>query len=386
MKEGLKKFGWQGGVFVILFASIISTSIAVDGDADALDPYIEGDLSVAQCAAKGKIDFLAFLEASIFADGFDQGVVEQFADILTRNQCQSADVLSLINRRDKIRSQLRDAFLKCETQKIDSLKMAYNKANVEIYYVRHVVDASATGDLPFATLTEGEDTEKPELSEEALEKFYYPRAKLKAEMKERYADTGAIEPAEFDIYFDQLESKYNDRKRSYLLCESSNWKEVSIKWQEFIDSAAGTTEAWKDMKKSVSGGAEKIVESVTETTFKNYLSGIASVSLNNQSPQAGFEEILAGAGNYIPIGGVVTQESAFSAVLSANKAFDIEKIETELRANVDTLYKETGDSAVEVFITGLNDLNQAIIDSYTPQAKILSCTQTINSRQCAEKE
>lgn len=383
---GLKKMGWHGGVFLMLFLSIMNTVVAVDSDADAIDPYIEGDLAVAQCAAKGKIDFLAFLEASIFSDGFDQGVVEQFVDIFGRNQCQSADVLSLINRRDKVRSLLRDAFLKCETQKIENLKTAYNKANAEIYYVRHVVDASATGNLPFETLTKGGEVENTEASDKALEKFYYPTTKLKSEMKKRYADTGAIDSTEFDLYFDHLESKYQDRKSNYLLCESSTWKEVSIKWQEFIDSAAGTNEAWGDMKRSIGGGAEKIVESVTETTFENYLSGIVSVSLNNQSPQAGFEEIVGGVGGFIPSGGIVTQESAFSAVQSANVAFDIETIETELRANVETLYKETGDGTVEIFMTGLNDLNQAIIDSYAPQAQILSCTQTINSRQCAEKE
>jgi hypothetical protein len=343
-------------------------------DKSDMDPYVGDDLSVAKCIAKGDIDFGLFLDSIIYNDGFYEGVIEPWVDVLMRNKCHVTDVSGLIRQQDKIREYIRDAFLTCNNQKISSLEVAYNKLSMEIYYVRHVVDGSIVLSLPYEFLT----TRMLE-DEESL---YYPREKLYSEMVDKYVSKGIISQSDFDLFFSKLEFKYEDRKKTYVICEEDSWDQVAEKWEDFVNSGAGTIPALKSFKKTVGGRAEKIVEAVTDMGLKAYLSGIIQINLNNMDMEAGFTEIADNISDYIPNVEFPTQSTMLDAIEIADKKYNTAEMREKISSNFEVLYRDTSDSATMLLVQELDAFNQAILDSFTPLDTILECTEVMNDRQC----
>jgi len=85
-------------------------------------------------------------------------------------------------------------------------------------------------------------------------------------------------------------------------------------------------------------------------------------------------------------GGTVTQQSVIEASRIGKIELDVGALKNEISTNFANLYKETSDQTVDIFLASLDDLNKAIVESFTPQANILSCTKTINNRQCPASE
>ncbi len=185
---------------------------AADSDLDdPTDPFLGGDsISLGACVAQGEVDFIEFLSAASFSDGFVEGSWEPFVDLFERNTCQSADILNLRQQRDKIRSQIREAFLSCQNQSVASLKKAHLKVTMEIYYVRHILSDIDAGDLPVSFLAE-------EL-EAAPEQFFKNESLMFDEMGEKYFDEDTLSAEEFSGFYQQLVAKYKERQKSYVLC------------------------------------------------------------------------------------------------------------------------------------------------------------------------
>jgi hypothetical protein len=341
------------------------------------DPYIDGDLSVAQCIANGNIDFNLFLDSIIYNDGFVDGIFEPWMDVLTRNKCQAADVSGLIKQQDKIRKYIRDAFLTCKNEKIPSLRVAHTKLNIEIYYVRKVVDGEMVLSLPYEFLT------TRMLSDE--ESLYTPSDELYSDMYYKYVAAGEISKEDFDLFFSKLEFKYKDRKKTYIICEESSFDQVKDKWQEFKDTGAGTIPALKNLKKTVGGRYEKIAEALTDVGFADYLSGLIQFNLNNMDAKEGFMEIYENLDKYVPNIDVPTQSDMLLALNIAEQEYDYMSLKNELASNFEVLYRDTSDLAVELLVTELDDFNNTIEDSFAPLDSLLECTEVMNDRQCPGK-
>ncbi|MBI4234928.1 hypothetical protein HY604_01365 [Candidatus Peregrinibacteria bacterium] len=378
MQNHLKKLGGKlisSGLMMSIFAYGLILSAY---GADPVSPFIDGQLSVTKCVQQGTIGFVSFLEAASFSDGILNGIIEPFNDVLFRNQCQGNDILGLIKQRDQVRKQIRDSFLTCNDQKVPVLVRAFEEVNMEIYYVRHVVDGKVVISLPFDLLS----TRMAE-DEESL---YYPREKLYNEMKERYVEDGNMPANEFDLFFRKLETKYKDRKKNYVICEQTSWQQVADKWEEFISNVGGIAPAWKDFSRGVSGSASKLAETATNTSFKNWISGLVGVSLNNQELRPGLLEIIDNLGKYAPSTSVandsVTQEQLLEALKAEGQTYDIEAIKLEISNTFATQYKGASDVTIIVFSEELDALNKAILAGLEPMDQIRSCSKTINSRQC----
>ncbi len=363
-----------------------SVVFAAEEDKSDLSPYVDdGTLSVAKCISKGNLDFILFLNASIFADGFSEGLIEPFKDVINRNACHSLDVLGLINQRDKIRSQIRDAFLTCNTQKLPALEQAYNEVNAEIYYVRHLVDAGVVASLPFDVL----NTRKIQVEGgKEVSEFFYPTEKLAAEMREKYVETNKISADKFTLFFSNLEYKYRDRKNSYVICENSSWQAVAEKWEEFIETAGGITPAWNDLEKGVQQKAEGIAEAATDGSFTDFLGGIVQFKVNNLDPAKGFDEISQNLSQYVPKGSsdIASQSSLLSAVQSSGQSFDVKKMREEMAANIEAEYKTVSDATVKLFVDELNNWEQILADSLKPLDGIYQKTECIADKQCSSSE
>lgn len=370
----MKKF------ILIISVSILlgfSPSVFALTDEDLLDASVGDDgLSIARCISKGNTDFITFLNSIIYSDGIDQGVIEPFNDAIFRNQCQAGDVSSLIRQRDKIRSYIREAFLTCDAEKIPKMKSGYNKVNAEIYYVRHIVDSNVLANLPYQFLEE----------ESALdnESLYYSRQLLYQEMYSRYVSTGKFSSKDFDILFLKLEFKYSERRKEYIVCEHSSWDVVSEKWTEFIDSAAGVAPALESLGETVAGRSEKIWEAATDYSYVDFYTAFVQLNINNQTPKAGFEEIVNQLSEYSINTDFQSpsQSTVLSAISGEDFRFRIDTIKTELEARFNMLYRYTRGAGIKAFLSELDSLNLTLENSFGYMDTVLTCVNTMNNRQC----
>ena len=362
-------------IWIIAILTLLMGGNTVIADED-LDPSIDGDTGVAGCISKGNLEFALFLNTLAWDDGIIQGIYQPWEDVLTRNQCHSNDISALIHQRDKVRSQIRDAFLSCNTQKLPDMKKRYYSLNAEVYYVRHVVDGGVVATLPYDVLN------SRDLG--IFESAYYDEGKLYSEMKEQYVDEEEFTLTDFDILYESLKIKYNDKKNQYIVCDNSSWDQISEKWQEFMDSAGGTADAWEDLGTVVEGRADKIVQSVSDVSFASYFEGLVQANINDMDAKAGALELREELQKNLPSYHTPTQSDLLGAIGSSDRAFEIELMEKEISARFKVLYLDTGDSTIELFVDELENLNQIIIDSYKPMGLVLDCSETMNARQCAQ--
>ncbi len=356
----------------IILSVVLSFPVFAESDS-ALDPIIEGGVSPAKCIAKGNLDFDLFLNSVINFDGIKEGL-ESINDIIARNQCQSFDVLSLINQRDKVRGAIRDAFLTCNTERIPVYEKRYYELTAEIYYARNVVDGAIVLSLPFDILTS-----RTVEDEEAL---FYPREKLYEEMYSKYVVSETMSKQEFEVLFSKLENKYKERKKSYVICEHSSWDGVKDKWEEFIDTWGGTAPAWDRLERAVIDSADRIVTTATETGFADYITGLIQLNLNNLEPQAEFTEILNRLNEVLPSGDAVTQDMLLKAVTASEKTYSTAEMKEKMKSQFEALYRDGSDASIKIFVLELSSLNNVIEDTFIPIEKVESCTSTMNSRQC----
>jgi len=369
--------------FAILFVLTLNLlgggTVSYAEDKSGLQPTEGGNLSPAKCLAKGNLDFITFLKASIFSDGIAGGIIEMWNDVLYRNKCHTADIAGLVNQRDKLRTYIRDAFTTCNTSKLPQLKKNYAELNAEFYYVRNVINKEISIDLPYDILSTRMAQNPDEL--------FYPRDKLYSEMKTKYTASGGMSAQDFEKMFAKFETKYKTRKNSYIICENSSWEGVSKKWDEFLQTLGGTAPAASAVKKSMAQRAEKIVESVTNKSLTDYLTGIVSLNLNNLPPKEGANRIIDRLSKSIPLGtGGLTPQQATNAIEQTDQAYDTKLLREEMSSQFYVKYKEVSDSGVGIFVQSLSDLSQTLTDSLSPLENLLGCTKLVNSKQCPANE
>lgn len=361
-------------LLVALCMPLSSTHAATDQDAN-----VDGGLSVGRCIQKGNVDFVAFLNTLIFNDSFVDGVIEPWKDVLTRNQCHSTDISILIKQQDKIRAYIRDAFLTCKNEKVPSLKKALEELNIEIYYVRNSVDGKVIASMPFELLST-RHAENPE-------SLYTSTAKLKTAIVDKYEGKVTLSKEELEALFVKLESKYKDRKNEYIKCENGSWKQVSEKWTEFINSAGGVGPAVKDAEKEIVGAAEKLVKSVDADSLKATYKGWVQVNLNNQDVEQGASDIVKKLESTLQTtgSGSISQKAFLDAIAIEKTNFNTNNLRSEMTTNFKALYKETSDSGTELLVTGLQDYDKTLQDSFPWLDKILKDAKSMNSRECPNK-
>lgn len=204
-------------------------------------------------------------------------------------------------------------------------------------------------------------------------------------MFSRYVTKGELTPEDFNLLFENLEKKYEDRRKTYVICEHDSWDKVAEKWEEFISTAGGISPAWEDLEKGVGGRAEKIAEAATDMSLSEYVGGLVKVNLNNMSFRAGFEEIRDNIGDYLPNVEVPTQEGLLQALAVADVKYDIDVMRTDMTSYFEALYKNTSDASVELLVDELADFNKTIEGSFPKLEMVMECAETMNNRQCPNK-
>jgi len=378
----IQKIREFAGYFLIAFVFstfILSLPVVAENTTDGGETVSndkDGNLSVGGCLQQGNLDMRAFLNSLIYIEGYMEAL-NPLLDLTSRNSCQVEDIFRLQRARDQVKSLLRDAFFNCHNGEIPGLKQAYYKSVMEIYYVRHITNTvAASVKLPMFSLSTLQlrdpntfFTDDNELYSDMYETFI---------LKSKFMTTN-----DFTNFYNQLKSKYKDRKMEYVTCHNSSFEEVTKKFMEFISDYGGVKKSSENLAKSIVGGGEKLVQALTDTSYKGYVSGLLNLRINGMPVMQGFNEIVDEfAKNSPDFTGNVGQDAIYNAVNSQAQVYDVEKKKTELKAEFEAIYKNTSDQSFEYIIASLEDMNQTIEDSIPIQGKILNCVETINNKQC----
>lgn len=370
----------------VVFSLLLTTQVqAVDSSAD---PYVDGKLSLVQCLKKGKFDFLLFLRASVWNDNLMEGLIEPWKDIIMRNQCQSTDIIGLIKQQDSIRKSIRDSFLTCKTQKLSHLRTLYYEMTAETYYVRHVVKGGVVLGLPYDVNTRvfGAASETN-------------RDQLYTEMQSRYAKNDVIPSDKFDNFFLKIESKYADRKQSYIDCGSGSWQLVKEKWDEFVKSGAGAGDAIKSAGKNIAADGKNLGKEFSEMAtvqlingekgWLDYVGSFVEVNLNGLGIKEGVSDIAESLSKNLPSFGNFNQSALISELSFSEKQFEMDTMKSEMMTNFASLYGVAGDETLEIFLNTLDGrqikedgLIEILEQSYGPLNTVLERTSTMLDRQC----
>ncbi|MDX9971235.1 MAG: hypothetical protein RBS56_05020 [Candidatus Gracilibacteria bacterium] len=358
--------------------SIMSPEEQADTAATILDQYIDDNLSLGRCIYKGNIDFILFMQTLIYSDGFVEGVLEPFRDIFSRNQCQSSDVMGLILQRDKIRDNIRDAFLNCRNDRIPLLRRAYTLVNAEIYYVRHVVDGAISLSLPFGLL----DT----INLQSEESLYTDDTELYDTMKERYVGE-VLSEDEFEAFYKGLRAQYKERKKEYVNCENDSFGAVVEKFNEFIENFGGLLPAYQDAEKRLGGRAEKIYEAITDPGLLDYAKNLINLNINDQDPALATEDFIKYLAEYGSFPGYnrTDTRSLITMLGDEEMKYFMSLEKAEMASSFEFLYRENTDKSAEQFINELEDLNKTLANSMDALDIIYDGVVMMNLRQCTNK-
>lgn len=336
---------------------------AVDADLDG-----DGDISIGACVQKGRQSFRVFLNSVINYSEIYQPIL----DVVMRNQCQATDILSILNQRDSLRRQIRNAYFTCQNEKIPSLNKGYYRVEAELYYNRGIVDPWYSVNLPFDMLSidDGVETPRQELFDEMYQLFVVDREWFSRD--------------EFIGYFRILEAKYSNQKQEYITCDENAWEEVSNKWDEFIETSGGVAEGWDDLENAVGRGVDRVVRQATNLTLADHYASMFQLRLNGIEAQKGLGEIYDELEEYYP-GGLseLKQEDLVRIYSDEARNFDLRTIRTELATEFELLYKDNGDDTVSLFMEEMDALINNIIDGNAALEKVEDCADEIDARQCS---
>lgn len=392
------KFWKKNLVISATVSLLIGVNPLLAAEPSNIDPYVDGNLSLMKCIDKGGLDFGVFWDSVIYNDNLKEGIIEPWNDVLKRNQCHSNDVYGLIKQQDKIRKYIRDAFLTCNTQKLPQYKKAFSKLTAEIYYVRHIVDASM--------FSKAVDTNRTDLYNK---------------MHEKYVNEDFFTESDFDNFFLQTENKYKNRRSTYIECKKGSWQAVGEKWQEFVkfftEDAAGLKEAGKSIGVKAMGSDKKVSQNsladeakkmkivelfTTDESFTDYLGSFVQMNINNAKPKESLQEVgdflsrqQFGSTNTESSSTTTTQRELVAAQSVSDTVFAIDQISLDIKTNFDALYRKSGDENLELFINGLDgrlsgDANDGLIEilngTFVPLRDMLKMSIRMLDRQCPGSE
>ncbi|MFA7685529.1 MAG: hypothetical protein WCX95_01875 [Candidatus Gracilibacteria bacterium] len=378
MIQSNRKLG-NGFIAIMFFVGLLSLNTlgslvyAAPTASDTSGVYDQnGNLNVGKCIKKGGIDFVTFLQANLWSDSFVESIVEPWNDVLVHNSCQGYDILGLVQQRDKLRKQIRDAFLTCRNDKIPQLKKAYYKTVVEIGFARNVVF--------------GGPVEKGQLADMDL---------LLSSLEAKYVNKYHWFLAnEFAVFKNELKLRYLDRRAAYVdECNKGSWAEVESKWIEFKKNVIDG-EFIKEAGVELARKAQKVEQAVGNAkSWEDWAKGLAQVNLNGQACSATDK---SGCGDFWnQFTGEFNKNDPFAKSNSSSttqEAYETRKwsdfalrqatLKNEMTTRFQMLYGTASDSILKEFMNEAKNLDAEITASFKPLNDIKECSKTMNRRQC----
>lgn len=343
--------------FLFLFAAFIPTGTVFAQQIGKIQPE-----QITTCPLNQRFrDWDIFISAVLSYEGF----LEYWKDIFSRNVCHQADIDALISKIDKVLGQIRDSFYVCDYNKIDSLRRLYYDLEVELMYVRSVVET----DLELYGWFK--DINQPIAEREVYNKLHEYFVLRKAWYSKE----------SFDTLYKKLQAKYKDRIPLYKECEDATWLELSERWNRFVSTLAGIAPATENLKTAVEKKVSKILRSPPGKVGQ-YLGGTFGILLNQREPKKVLAEIFAELQKNLPTGvtfsdiqaGIAQEENRFAASLE----------EVDMLARYQSLYRDSSDEAVKQMVLKVRKLNQTVQDTLPVLNSVAQCAATVSAKQCAK--
>jgi hypothetical protein len=351
-------------------------------------------------------DFSNYLSNGIDFDG--EGFTDYWGDILdfpgigwsrySANYCHFADIDSLLQRIDKSRKQLRQAFYVCDSATVARVSNDYKEMSMELYYLRHFLDTK-----PFVG---GRDAPQ-EVKDESVVK----KPNFQKEFLDKFADNEDYFDQQTTLkLFNQFEAKYDGKIDSYKNCTDPNMDALRLKIEELkntfttikklADRLNGKIQQRKkasDEKIQANPGmltafsADNIGDAFKRavdfrvngenlsdpTVWENFTSGKSGLS-GAVSDATSSDSTIRGSDGYV-----------FNDVLiDLNKAQtrdDNLRLEAIYLAEMEMNYKETGGVGLDKAIEKLVEWQEIIRNTFPEMANLEKCTARIVAKQCGNK-
>lgn len=171
--------------------------------------------------AEGLMDFLVPPTANFFND------FEDYVRDFLLWPAHYADVAAIENQVNKARYQVISAYLSCDLERLPSIINTYYKLEAEHFFVRHFVDTDG-GWLKFLTESPGDRQQfLDQMTDSLIDRIGLGRSQVEKDSSR----------ALLEGYFDEFESKYSERAKSYAgTGEDSVFQELKAKVEELVDT------------------------------------------------------------------------------------------------------------------------------------------------------
>lgn len=291
---------------------------------------------------------------------------ENWVDIFARNACQRDDIMSLQDQLEKLRQQIREKIYTCNDEGLDDLTAAEGRLQMELMYVRLVVDS---------------DTERA--TGEPHDILKRNRVRIYRELYEDFVDSRKLfGESYFNEIFLQLESKYRERLQDYLVCSDPTWEELSQKWNTFVDHAAGITPAWDRLEQGALTQWKRVKDAPAERTG-NFLGGFLDIKLNGLQPKQSLQDIIQKFQENAP-GGAASYLDVLAQADAERFRYRFEEDAVKRLARYEALYRHGSDDATRSFVERMALLNTVLKESFPLLENLHQCVADVAAKQCAQ--
>ncbi len=320
----------------------------------------------------GARDYGTFLSSVISYNGF----TEYWKDIIVRynhNMCLFLDIDNLLNRIDKTRQQIRNAFYTCDAS-APKLRTLYYQLEAELFFLRDYVDFDDDGNIIFKS----QNVITSDFTDYTVSKMNF------------------FSPADAQTLLQTLFGKYNAKKDAYLNCADPTWGNLIQKWNEFKSSLGGFT-AIQDAAETIS----KRWDDAVNTPFKRtggLFGGLLDTKINGLDPATAWGDISAelqrNAISTVPVSSgqiaAATQQGTlgfsydkFLQTAASDASLHDQELErTQFLAQYGQTYQQSSANIAQAIIDKVNALDTSIQATFPLITQTSQCAKTVNGRVC----
>jgi len=387
-KNTLKNNFWKNSAIllsIILLAMVASTVI------DQNQPVVQAQ---ANNSGSGQQLFCARDFSNFIINGLDfdgEGFTDYWRDILViynTNYCQYTDIDSMLDRIDKARKQIREAFYVCDNSTVTRVTAQYYQLSAELYYLRHFVD---TKESPNPKASDAEKEQNVQLTPDVHTQFINMFVN-----KLKYFDTTTAEAV-----FLQIQQKYESKLTDYRNCEDPTLGMLIKKIDDLrhtIDTiqqlgqkfAEKTTARFNAMEKRIAANPG-LLSAFSADGLGDFMGRVASVRVNSETPQQStlWEQISNTAKVNAPVyqfppGPVKapTFNDIANDMSTIKKRDEQNDLDIQYVSEYDLKYRQVGGSGLDKLKDNLDSLIVTIDDSFAPIDAVEVCAANIVGKQC----
>lgn len=337
-----------------------------------------------------KRDFGNFLKNGIDFDG--EGFTDYWRDIFViynTNYCQFTEIDSLLDRIDKARKQIRQAFYVCDNSTAQRVARQYYDMSAELYYLRHFVDT------PAPTNPNASDAEKAQnvaLRTDIKDKF----------IKKFVTDLKYFNDAQGTIEFDKLVGKYSTKIDTYKNCTDPNFGALIQKIKDLgstLDTIEQLGKKFADRTKNVISKTQAriaaspgLLSAFSADSVGDFFNKATSVRVNNEDfdKTTTWEQISQTAkvnapgyyGNVPAAGSPITQDFIATDLRNIKQRDIAKNLDLTYMTEYDLKYRQTSGLGLDKMIVNLTDLRTVIQATYDPMKRVQVCAANIVGKQC----